>query len=116
MTQSAPQTGITLTMSKTINAPRERGFAAWIQPESLRNWSGAHESFSAPVAEVALRVGGRYRLGMLEPGKDAPYVCYSFSGGGPPGETGLHLGLGEDVWRRLKFCARRNPGHSGVSR
>ena len=76
MTQSAPQTGITLSMSKTINAPRERVFAAWTQPELLRKWWGAHESFSAPIAEVDLRVGGKYRLGMLEPGKDAPYVSY----------------------------------------
>ena len=76
MTQSAPQTGITLSMSKTIKAPRERVFAAWTLPELLRKWWGAHESFSAPIAEVDLRVGGKYRLGMLEPGKDAPYVSY----------------------------------------
>lgn len=76
MTQSAPQTGISLTVSKTINAPRERVFAAWTQPELLHKWWGAHESFSAPIAEVDLRVGGAYRFGMLEPGKDAPYVCH----------------------------------------
>ncbi len=76
MTQSAPQTGISLSISKTINAPRERVFAAWTQPELLHQWWGAHESFSAPIAEVDLKVGGTYRLGMLEPGKDAPYVSY----------------------------------------
>lgn len=78
MTQSAPQAGITLNMNKTINAPLERVFAAWTEPELLQKWWGAHESFSAPIAEVDLRVGGKYRLGMLEPGKDAPYVCYGF--------------------------------------
>lgn len=76
MTQSAPQTGLSLNMTKIINAPIERVFAAWTQPELLHKWWGAHESFSAPVAEVDLRVGGKYRLGMLEPGKDAPYVCH----------------------------------------
>ena len=76
MTQSAPQTGISLRMRKTINAPRERVFDAWTQPELLHKWWGAHESFSAPIAEVDLRVGGKYRLGMLEPGKDAPYVSW----------------------------------------
>jgi len=76
MTQSAPQTGISLKVSKTINAPRERVFAAWTQPELLHKWWGAHESFSAPGAEVDLRVGGKYRLGMLEPGKDAPCVSH----------------------------------------
>ncbi len=76
MTQSTPRTGISLTVSKTIKASREQVFAAWTQPEMLHRWWGAHESFSAPVAEVDLKVGGKYRLGMLEPGKDAPYVCY----------------------------------------
>jgi len=76
MTQSAKQTGISMTVSKTINAPIERVFAAWTQPEMLHQWWGAHGSMSAPVAEVDLQVGGKYRLGMLEPGKDAPYVCH----------------------------------------
>jgi len=76
MTQSTPQTGISLKVTKTINAPRERVFAAWTQPELLHQWWGAHESFSAPIAEVDLKVGGKYRFGMLEPGKDAPYVSY----------------------------------------
>ena len=45
MTQSAPQTGISLKVTKTINAPRKRVFAAWTQPELLHQWCGAHESF-----------------------------------------------------------------------
>ena len=72
MTQSTPQTGISLKVTKTIKAPRERVFAAWTQPELPHQWWGAHESFSAPIAEVDLKVGGKYRFGMLEPGKDAP--------------------------------------------
>ncbi len=76
MTQSTPQTGISLKVTKTIKAPRERVFAAWTQPELPHQWWGAHESFSAPIAEVDLKVGGKYRFGMLEPGKDAPYVSY----------------------------------------
>ena len=38
MTQSAPQTGISLKVTKTINAPKERVFAAWTQPELLHQW------------------------------------------------------------------------------
>lgn len=76
MTQSTPEAGISLRVTKIINAPRERVFAAWTQPEMLHKWWGAHESFSAPIAEVDLRVGGKYRFGMLEPGKDEPYVSY----------------------------------------
>ena len=62
MTQSAPQTGISLKVTKTINAPRERVFAAWTQPELLHQWWSAHKSFSAPIAEVDLKVGGKYPL------------------------------------------------------
>ena len=38
MTQSAPQTSISLKVIKAINAPRERVFAAWTQPELLHQW------------------------------------------------------------------------------
>ena len=80
MTRSAPRTGITSSMTKTINAPRERVFAAWTQPDLPREWWGAHESFSAPAAEADPRVGGKYRLGMLEPGKDAPTSATASNG------------------------------------
>jgi hypothetical protein len=59
MTQSTPQTGISLKVTKTIKAPRERVFAALTQPELPHQWWGAHESFSAPIAEVDLKVGGK---------------------------------------------------------
>ena len=76
MTQSAPQTGLRLKVTKAINAPREQVFAAWTQPELLHQWWGTHESFSAPIVEVDQKVGGKYRFGMLEAGKDTPYVSY----------------------------------------
>lgn len=74
MTQSAPQTGISLSVSRTINAPRERVFAAWTQPELLHQWWGAHESFSAPIAEVDLRVGGSSASGCWSRVK-TPLTC-----------------------------------------
>ncbi|MCH2510357.1 MAG: hypothetical protein MK109_08925 [Dehalococcoidia bacterium] len=37
MTQSAPQTGISLKVTKTINAPRERVFAPWTNPNCSTN-------------------------------------------------------------------------------
>ena len=38
MTQSAPQTGSSLKGTMPINAPRERVFAAWTQPELFHQW------------------------------------------------------------------------------
>ena len=72
MTQSAPKTGISLKVTKTIKASRERVFAAWTQPEMLHQWWGAHESFSAPIAEVDLKVGGKTDLACWSPAKTLP--------------------------------------------
>ncbi|OFX30736.1 MAG: hypothetical protein A2Z07_09495 [Armatimonadetes bacterium RBG_16_67_12] len=63
-----------LSLSRTFAAPREAVFRAWTEPEALRNWWGAADGFTAPIAEVDLRVGGRYRLGMKPPDKDVVHV------------------------------------------
>ncbi|MCZ6491166.1 MAG: SRPBCC domain-containing protein [Acidobacteria bacterium] len=59
--QAAPKT--TLTLRRTFQAPREKVFHAWTDPETLKKWWGP-EGYETPEAEVDLRVGGRYRLGM----------------------------------------------------
>ena len=64
-----------LQIRRTFPAPRERVFRAWTQPEELKKWWGIADGFSAPIAEVDLRVGGNYRLGMKPPDGDTPYVC-----------------------------------------
>jgi uncharacterized protein YndB with AHSA1/START domain len=47
-------------------APREIVFAAWTEPEQLKQWWGPG-FFETVLAEVDLRPGGRYEL-LLEPG------------------------------------------------
>jgi uncharacterized protein YndB with AHSA1/START domain len=49
-----------------FDAPRERVFAAWTEPELLKQWWGPG-LFETVAAEVDLTVGGRYEL-LLEPG------------------------------------------------
>jgi uncharacterized protein YndB with AHSA1/START domain len=51
---------------ETFNAPRERVFAAWTEPELLKQWWGP-DIFETVAAAVDLRVGGRYEF-LLEPG------------------------------------------------
>jgi uncharacterized protein YndB with AHSA1/START domain len=59
-----------LVVSRTFNAPRERVWAAWTEPEKIRRWWGP-KGFTAPVIEVDLRVGGKYLYDMRSPdGKD----------------------------------------------
>ena len=63
-----------MIISRTINAPSDRVFEVWTDPAQLHKWWGVGENFTAPIAEVDLRTGDSYRLGMCAPGQDAPYV------------------------------------------
>ena len=64
----------TLRITRTIAAPRELVFQAWTEPDSLRRWWGVREDYSTPVAEVDLRVGGKYRFGMQDPDHQEPFI------------------------------------------
>ena len=57
-----------LEMSRRIRTTRERAFEAWTNPAQLQKWFAVSEGFTTPIAEVDLKVGGRYRLGMKAPG------------------------------------------------
>jgi uncharacterized protein YndB with AHSA1/START domain len=56
-----------LRLERTIAADRERVFAAWTQPDLLRQWS-APEGLAIEDGDTDLRVGGRWRVVMAEPG------------------------------------------------
>ncbi len=63
---TAPETGISLSITRTIRAPREKVFRAWTDPDELVKWWGP-EGCSSPGAEIDLRPGGRYRIAMRTP-------------------------------------------------
>jgi uncharacterized protein YndB with AHSA1/START domain len=56
-----------LRIRHTFAAPRERVFRAFTDPEELKQWFGPTDGHAVPVAEVDLRVGGRYRIDMRGP-------------------------------------------------
>jgi uncharacterized protein YndB with AHSA1/START domain len=57
-----------LRVSRRIRATRERLFRAWTDPAQLRHWWRMDEpGWAFAGAEVDLRVGGTYRLGMTGP-------------------------------------------------
>ena len=63
-----------LDVSRVFNAPRERVYQAWMRPADLEQWWHMSADATTPFAEVDLRVGGTYRLGMTPPGGDDLFV------------------------------------------
>ncbi|HXT49242.1 MAG TPA: SRPBCC domain-containing protein, partial [Gemmatimonadaceae bacterium] len=56
----------TLEVRRTIRAPRQRVFDAWTKAEELKAWH-APGPLTVSLAEIDLRVGGKYRIHMVEP-------------------------------------------------
>jgi uncharacterized protein YndB with AHSA1/START domain len=68
---------VVLVVRRTIRAPVDRVFAAWTQPEQIRQWWGPRP-VTCPHAEVDLRVGGRYRIGNLLPDGAVVWISGEF--------------------------------------
>jgi uncharacterized protein YndB with AHSA1/START domain len=70
--QAAPATDRDLVFNRVINAPREKLFRAWTEPELLKKWF-APLPYTTPVAELELRPGGANLIVMRSPdGQDMP--------------------------------------------
>jgi uncharacterized protein YndB with AHSA1/START domain len=63
-TQAAP---LRLRLERVIRTDRERAFAAWTRPELLREWSAPEGMTIEEGGELDLRVGGHWRVVMVEP-------------------------------------------------
>lgn len=55
-----------LVITRIIDAPRERVWKAWTEPEQIKRWWGPKD-FTAPVVQIDLREGGKYLLSMKSP-------------------------------------------------
>ena len=62
MGQSKVITENTLQVRRTFSVSREELFKAWTEPEELKKWFGPDETCQIPIAEIDLRVEGRYRI------------------------------------------------------
>src|SRR5258708_23868211 len=61
-----------LMLTRLINAPREKVYRAWTDPELLKKWF-APLPYTTPVAELDVRPGGANLIVMRGPdGKDMP--------------------------------------------
>jgi uncharacterized protein YndB with AHSA1/START domain len=55
-----------LTLKRKLKASAEKVFAAWTQPQALKQWFGPSDATAVALAQADLRVGGRYRI-ILKP-------------------------------------------------
>ena len=54
-----------LSLTRLIKAPREKVYAAWTQPELMKQWF-APLPFTTPIVELDLRVGGANKIVMQD--------------------------------------------------
>ncbi|MEP6620116.1 MAG: SRPBCC domain-containing protein [bacterium] len=63
-----PAPSYSTRLSRTIRASREQLFSAWTEPEKVEGWWRMNQpGWAFALANIDLRVGGRYRLGMTDP-------------------------------------------------
>ena len=68
----APVSDRDLILTRIIDAPREKVFRAWTEPELLKQWF-APMPYTTPVAEIDLRPGGANLIVMRGPeGNEMP--------------------------------------------
>jgi uncharacterized protein YndB with AHSA1/START domain len=69
---ATPASDRELVLTRIIDAPREKLFKAWTDPELLKQWF-APRPYTTPAAELDVRPGGANLVVMRDPeGKDYP--------------------------------------------
>lgn len=66
MTQSDTQQTQDLVIERVFDAPVERVWEAWTDPEQMKKWWGPKD-FTAPTVEIDLKEGGKYLNSMRSP-------------------------------------------------
>ncbi|WP_019532630.1 SRPBCC family protein [Paenibacillus ginsengihumi] len=51
---------VTITVETTVQAPVEKAWQVWTEPEHITNWYFATDEWHAPKAENDLRPGGKF--------------------------------------------------------
>ena len=66
-------TELSLRVTRTINAPIEAVFNAWLDPAMLVRFMTPGEGVTVPKAETDARVGGRFDIVMTAGEKELPH-------------------------------------------
>lgn len=63
------QAPLSLRLTRTFPAPREKVFQAWTEVEALKRWFAPSDKFVTRIPLLEARPGGRYRIEMEMDGK-----------------------------------------------
>jgi uncharacterized protein YndB with AHSA1/START domain len=74
----------TIRLTQAVAAPVDRVFAAWTEPTDMFDWYAPTDEYTTPIAEVDLKVGGSYRVGMKRQGADLHVVSGQYCRIEPP--------------------------------
>ncbi len=99
---------IALVVRRTINAAPARVFAAWTEPEQLRQWWGPRP-VTCSAAEIDLRVGGRYRIGNRLPDGSELIIAGEFEIVEPPVRLVYTWELEQKSKQRSRVTVRFEP-------
>lgn len=110
-----------IVMTRIVDAPRQRVFEAWTDPDHLPSWFG-RRGWTMPVGEIDLRPGGAWRFVSRGPkGQDmgmygtyreiSPFerLVYTESFDDYPGETVNTLILSEAAGKTTITCTSLYP-------
>ena len=62
--ETTTNTPTKITVEATVNAPVEKVWKSWSEPEHIKNWCAASQDWHAPKAENDLRTGGTFSTRM----------------------------------------------------
>ena len=62
--ETTTNTATKITVEATVNAPVEKVWKAWNDPQHIKNWCAASDDWHAPKAENDLRTGGTFNTRM----------------------------------------------------
>lgn len=101
-----------ITIETIVNAPVEKVWESWTEPEHIKKWNSASEDWHTPKAENDLRVGGAFSSRM-----EAKDGSFGFDFGGIYDEVIKHkliaYTLGDD--RKVKVTFEGNGSSTKVT-